>query len=102
MILNGINMNKSQRDITAMFLVSTVHLQSGWKNSTQKTKIAYNLSNKIQRSRKKKLSIYNNIVTKCLKAGIEESLPRQRIETTASIASQRLGEPLIAAMILVA
>jgi hypothetical protein len=31
-------------------------------------------------------------VTKCLKAGIEESFPRQRIETITSVARQRLGE----------
>jgi hypothetical protein len=41
-------------------------------------------------------------VTKCLKAGIEDSFPRQRIETIASVAIQRLGEPLIATTIAVA
>jgi hypothetical protein len=35
-------------------------------------------------------------VTNFLKAGIEESFPRQRFETKASVARQRLGEPLIA------
>jgi hypothetical protein len=43
-----------------------------------------------------------NSVTKCLKAGIEESFPRQRIETTASITIQLLGESLKATMIVVA
>jgi hypothetical protein len=35
-------------------------------------------------------------------AGIDESLPRQRIETVVSVASQLLGELLIATIIVVA
>jgi hypothetical protein len=42
-----------------------------------------------------------NTVTKCLKAGIEESFLRQRIEKIASVAKQRLDE-LIATTIVVA
>jgi hypothetical protein len=41
-------------------------------------------------------------VTKCLKAGIEESFPRQRIETIKSVARQQLGEPLTATTLIVA
>jgi hypothetical protein len=41
-------------------------------------------------------------VTKCLKAGIEESFPRQRIETIASVARQQLGETLITTTIVIA
>jgi hypothetical protein len=43
-----------------------------------------------------------DIATKCLKAGIEESFPRQRIETIASVDRQRLREPVIARTIVVA
>jgi hypothetical protein len=43
----------------------------------------------------------NDFVKNCLKAGIEKSFPRQRILTIASVARQRLGEPLIATTIVV-
>jgi hypothetical protein len=42
------------------------------------------------------------IVTKCVKAGIEELFPRQRIETRASVARQRLDERLIATKTVIA
>jgi hypothetical protein len=39
---------------------------------------------------------------KYMKAGIEKSFPRQRVETTASVTGQQLGEPLIASTIAAA